>query len=160
MQGLSLLNTVFDNSKVHDEILFGYFGKHVNITDGEYVYMRSARHNEILNEYAMIPTRLASLFTKRELQMAQPYPESFEFAHRIPMLKIPVHTPDVPNGSHHMYDTHLQYGDLLFDLKSDPDENINIINDRLDIVERLKNDMKRLMEESEAPIEQYARMDL
>ena len=59
-----------------------------------------------------------------------------------------------------MYDTHLQYGDLLFDLKSDPDENINIINDRLDIVERLKNDMKRLMEESEAPIEQYARMDL
>ena len=160
MQGLSLLNTVFDNSKVHDGILFGYFGKHVNITDGEYVYMRSARHNEILNEYAMIPTRLASLFTKRELQMAQPYPESFEFAHRIPMLKIPVHTPDVPNGSHHMYDTHLQYGDLLFDLKSDPDENINIINDRLDIVERLKNDMKRLMEESEAPIEQYARMDL
>ena len=160
MQGLSLLNTVFDNSKVHDEILFGYFGKHVNITDGEYVYMRSARHNEILNEYAMIPTRLASLFTKRELQMAQPYPESFEFAHRIPMLKIPAHTPDVPNGSHHMYDTHLQYGDLLFDLKSDPEENINIINDRPDVVERLKNDMKKLMEESEAPIEQYARMDL
>ena len=108
----------------------------------------------------MIPTRLSSLFTKRELKMAKPYTESFEFAHRIPMLKIPAHTPDVPSGSHHMYDDHLRYGDLLFDLRSDPDENENIINEHPDVVERLKHDMKKLMEESEAPVEQYERMGL
>ena len=92
--------------------------------------------------------------------MAEPYPESFEFAHRILMLKIPAHTPDVPKGSHHMYDAHLQYGDLLFDLEADPDENINIIKERPDVLERMTVAMKKLMEESEAPREQYERMEL
>lgn len=160
MQGKSLLDTLENNSSVHNEIIFGYFGKHINIFDGRYVYMRAARDNKCLNEYMMIPTRLASLFTKRELKMAKCYPESFDFAYHIPMLKIPAHTPDVPNASHHQYDEHMKYGDLLFDLKEDPNEDHNIVNERPEIVERLSKEMVRLMKESEAPKEQYKRMGL
>ena len=35
-----------DEKSIHDYILFGYFGKHVNITDGRYVYMRAGRQRE------------------------------------------------------------------------------------------------------------------
>ena len=53
-----------------------------------------------------------------------------------------------------------KYQKDIYDVFCETEENINIINDRPDVVERLKNDMKKLMEESEAPIEQYERMDL
>ena len=160
MQGKSLLKTAYDDTKIHDAILFGYFGKHINITDGRYTYFRVARDNTKLYEYTLMPTRLASLFTKDELRMTEGLTREFSFCGHVPMLKIPAHTKDVPNGSHHQYNEHLKYGDMLFDCEADAHQEYNCIEEKKDVVERLTKMMVDLMEQSDVPSEQYTRMGL
>ena len=50
MQGRDLEKVITDDAMIHDAILFGYFGKHINVRDQRYVYMRAARDNTKLNE--------------------------------------------------------------------------------------------------------------
>lgn len=160
MQGRSLIPTYNIDEKVRDAALFGYFGKHINVTDGRYVYMRAARDNTKLYEYTLMPTRLAALFEKEELKMADTeLYRGFSYCGNVPMLKIPGNTKYVPKASHHDYDEHLKYGDLLFDLENDRAENNNIV-DNEDLVEMMTEKMVKLMKETEAPAEQYERMGL
>lgn len=160
MQGKSLLKTASDDTKVHDAILFGYFGKHINITDGRYTYFRAARDNSKLYEYTLMPTRLASMFTKDELRMTEGLTREFAYCGNVPMLKIPAHTKDVPNGSHHQYDEHLAFGDMLFDTTTDPHQVQNCILENPDVVADLTKKMTALMHQSDAPSEQFQRMGL
>ncbi len=159
MQGHSLIPVVKNDEKVHDYILYGYFGKHVNITDGRYMYFRCARDNSKLYEYTLMPTRLASLFKKEELRLTECLERDFRFSGNVPMLKIPANTEYVPNGTHHMYDVHLQYGDMLFDLENDPGQENNLIG-KSKIEEQMILNLVALMKESEAPVEQYERLGL
>ncbi len=158
MQGRSLLPVVADDRTVHDAILFGYFGKHINVRDGRYVYMRAARDNSLLYEYTLMPTRLAAFFTREELKSAgDRLYTGFDYCGNIPMLKIPGNTGNVPNASHHQYDVHLQYGDLLFDLEADRVQEHNLRDDG-ELTRRMVQTMIALMKESDAPQEQYQRM--
>ena len=61
------------------------------------------------------------------------------------------------NGSC-MYDDHLKYGDLLFDLQTDPREE-NPIQDPA-VESRMVEAMSRLLHSSEAPPELYERIDI
>lgn len=158
MQGKSLLPVAVKDQVIHDAILFGYFGKHINVRDERYVYMRAARDNGKLYEYTLMPTRLAAMFTREELQSAGEHLYTgFDYCGNIPMLRIPGNTRYVPNASHHQYDVHLQYGDLLFDLKEDRAQNHNLKDDA-DLTARMTAKMIALMKASEAPVEQYQRM--
>lgn len=158
MQGKSLLPVTVKDQVIHDAILFGYFGKHINVRDERYVYMRAARDNGKLYEYTLMPTRLAAMFTREELQSAGEHLYTgFDYCGNIPMLRIPGNTRYVPNASHHQYDVHLQYGDLLFDLKEDRAQNHNLKDDA-DLTARMTAKMIALMKASEAPVEQYQRM--
>ena len=159
MRGHSLIPVIESDEKIHDYILYGYFGKHVNITDGRYTYFRCARDNSKLYEYTLMPTRLASLFKKEELRLTEGLYRDFRFSGNVPMLKIPANTEYVPNGSHHMYDVHLQYGDMLFDLDSDPGQERNLAGDS-DVEDTMIRNLVSLMKENEAPAEQYERLDL
>ena len=159
MRGHSLIPVIESDEKIHDYILYGYFGKHVNITDGRYTYFRCARDNSKLYEYTLMPTRLASLFKKEELRLTEGLYRDFGFSGNVPMLKIPANTEYVPNGSHHMYDVHLQYGDMLFDLDSDPGQERNLAGDS-DIEDTMIRNLVSLMKENEAPAEQYERLGL
>lgn len=158
MQGKSLLPVVTDDRCIHEAILFGYFGKHINVRDQRYVYMRAARDNQALYEYTLMPTRLAAIFTRQELRSAgnQLY-TGFDYCGNIPMLRIPGNTAYVPDASHHQYDVHLRYGDLLFDLQTDREQLHNLREDEA-LTERMTQTMIRLMRQSEAPQEQYQRM--
>ncbi len=158
MQGKSLAPVYENDEKIRDAALFGYFGKHINVTDGRYVYMRAARDNSKLFEYTLMPSRLAWMFDKEELKdIDKELFDGFSYCGNIPMLKIPANTEYVPNMSHLMYDDHMKYGDLLFDLRSDKAQNVNIVDNK-DLVERMTEKMITLMQESEAPAEQYERM--
>lgn len=159
MRGHSLIPVIESDEKIHDYILYGYFGKHVNITDGRYTYFRCARDNSKLYEYTLMPTRLASLFKKEELRLTEGLYRDFGFSGNVPMLKIPANTEYVPNGSHHMYDVHLQYGDMLFDLDSDPGQERNLAGDS-DVEDTMIRNLVSLMKENEAPAEQYERLGL
>lgn len=158
MQGKSLIGVAENNKEIHDSVLFGYFGKHINVTDGKYVYMRAARDNKKLYEYTLMPTHLAKMFDKEELKLADKELYSdFKFAYNVPMLRILGNNKFVPDQSHHQYDYHMKFGDLLFDVENDYAEENNIVNNEK-IVKQMNKKLIKNMKWSEAPREQYERM--
>ena len=158
MQGRSLLPVLRQGAVGREYALFGGFGKHVNITDGDYVYMRSGREETLYN-YTIMPTHIFTPFSVEELKKAErELCDSFEFTKGVPLMKIPAETSTSPDNSSYWYDRHMKYGDLLFDLKEDPGQN-HPIKDKA-VEERMKEAMIRLMRESEAPEEQYKRLGL
>lgn len=64
MTGQPLRPAVERDEAIRDYALFGYFGGHINITDGDYVYMRCPREQNKahLYEYTLMPTRIDSPF--------------------------------------------------------------------------------------------------
>jgi arylsulfatase A-like enzyme len=160
MQGGDLRTIVEQNRNIHESLLFGYFGMHVNITDGRYVYMRSAvnQENQPLYQYTLMPMHISKLMSKEELKQADPtlYLQ-FMFTDNTPLLRIPV-DERYDKRRYFKYSDHIKYGNLLFDLKNDPNQT-NPITDK-DVEDRLLKMMKDLMQANDAPLEQYTRLGL
>ena len=157
----AMLPVVASGEKIHDYILFGYFGKHVNITDGRYVYMRSGRMKSEghLNNYTLLPLHMFEMFSLKELKEAdRTLSDAFSFTKGAPVMKIPATPESSPQNTCYMYDDHLKYGDLLFDLQTDPREE-NPIQDPA-VESRMVEAMSRLLHSSEAPPELYERIDI
>ena len=72
MLGADLEKAVAEDSEVRDAALFGHFGKHINVTDGRYVYMRAAQNedNAPLYNYTVMPSHLFTPFSVEELKLA------------------------------------------------------------------------------------------
>ena len=86
-------------------------------------------------------------FTAEEMRTAT-LSKPFSFTKGMPLLKI---------KSKDKYDVN-RYGTTLYDLKKDPGENCAIEDPETEM--RLLQEMKRLMEETDAPEEQYVRYGL
>lgn len=159
--GKSLLKAIREKEPIHNYILFGHFGKHVNITDGRYVYMRSGRKKGegLLYNYTLVPLHMFEPFSIEELSHAdRKLTDEFSFTKGVPLMKIPASKETSPHNSCYMYEDHMKYGDLLFDLEADPDQ-MRPIEDQA-VEKRLLEAMKRLLEENEAPLELYERMGI
>ncbi len=149
MMGKALADAVASDQPVREYALFGYHGNQLNITDGRYVYMRSAENPEVpVFDYTLMPTYMNQRMGKalEHAELAEP----FRFTKGMPVLKIPA----IP-GADAITKT---YGTQLFDLRQDPHQEKPIRD--LQVEERLAKALKRLLEENEAPSELYARMGL
>jgi arylsulfatase A-like enzyme len=149
MQGIPLRDTLATGAPVRDAALFGIHGGHLNITDGRYVYMRGPAFpdNEPLFEYTLMPTHMRSRFAVEELQnieLAEPY----TFTKGCRMMKIP------GRSRINAY----QFGTLLFDLENDPKQEVPIQDSAVE--ERLTHRLVELMQQNDAPLEQYTRLGL
>lgn len=148
MQGVSLKDTIATNSSVREAGLFGFHGYYVNVTDGEYVYMRAPVNREnTVYEYGMMPTHMDCMFSIDELKTAV-ITEEFSFTKGVSPIRYQVsgknnYTP----GSH-----------LLFNISTDPTQ-IKPINDSK-IEAKMISYMIELMKENDAPIEQFSRLGL
>ena len=151
MAGCSLLPVVSQDREIHDAVLFGIFGGHVNVTDGEWLYMRANRtpDNQPLAEYTLMPTHMREFFSREELNGAE-LVRLNQFSHQMPVLRIPCHTDQ--NSA--------LDGDFLFHLTEDPEQKQNLIDDRPQERARMIRLLKEKMIESEAPREQWIRMGL
>lgn len=161
MLGHSLTPVIFNDEKIHDYILFGYFGKHVNITDGRYVYMRSGRKagDGTLFNYTLVPLHMFEPFSLEELRGAsREMGNRFDFTKGAPVMKIPASGETSPGNSCYEYEAHMKYGDLLFDLENDPGQERPINN--VAVKDRMIQAMRRLLKENEAPDELYDRIEL
>ncbi len=158
MKGKSLLRVLGNNEKIHDYILFGYFGKHVNITDGRYVYMRSGRKAEgCLNNYTVVPLHMFHPFSVEELAKTQrELTDEFEFTKGVPVMKIPAKGSTSPDNTCYQFEEHMKYGDLLFDLEEDGEQRSPIKDAALE--QKMIEAMRQLMAENEAPEELYKRI--
>jgi arylsulfatase A-like enzyme len=150
MQGIPLGQTLATGSPIRDAALFGVFGGHVNCTDGRYVYMRAPVRpdNRPLHNYTLMPTHMRKLFSLdelRTLELAGP----FRFTKGAKVMKTA--------ASAFMADAH-SFGTLLFDLEKDPGQR-QPIQDR-NVEERMIRHTVRLMEENDAPPEQFERLGL
>ena len=149
MQGVPLRDTVAYDAAVRDASLFGAFGGHVNVTDGRYVYMRAPQPdaNEPLYEYTLMPTHIRSHFTVEELQTVRLH-EPFSFTKDCPVMQIegqPWGTPD-------------PFETLLYDVVSDPHQQHPLQDKQIE--EQMIRHLLRLLDATDAPAEQFARLGL
>ncbi|MGI5915786.1 MAG: sulfatase [Anaerolineae bacterium] len=153
MQGVPLRDTIATGAPAREAGLFGIFGGHVNVTDGRYVYMRgpTSAKNEPLYEYTLMPAHMRNLFSPEELrdaEMAAP----FSFTKGAPVMRIPAMQPE----NRDLVARELQT--MLFDLENDPDQEHPL--DDPEVEARMVAHLVRLMQESDAPEEQYLRLGL
>lgn len=146
MEGKSLLPIVKDDKNIHDYILFGVHGGHVNITDGQYVYMKSSKDetNEPYVECTLMPTNMRSFFKGDDLKNAE-FVEGDKFSNYIPYLKVKTKTFMKP----------YIFGDLLFDIKNGE----QLIEDK-NIENKMKEEMVKIMKYIEVPKEEFERLGL
>lgn len=149
MQGKVLKDTINNDNKIRSAALFGVHSGHVNVTDGNYTYMRGPANplNKPIFNYTLMPTHMRNFFSISELkEMA--LSEPFNFSKGCKMLKVPRNIVVFP----------YIFGSLLFDLKKDPTQENPIVD--LDIETRMIKVMVELMKENDAPIEQYNRLGI
>ena len=154
MQGRSLRKAIIDDSKVRDYAIFGFHGSFVNITDGHKLYMKasSSVSNQPLFEYTLMPTHQDKIFDVKELQDTELC--ALPFAKGCRVMKIPVKSR-LANAT---FCNSFQYGDLLFDLDKDPQQETPLDNPELEA--EMTNHLIKRMKECDAPAEQYERLGL
>ncbi|MBC2595916.1 sulfatase [Ruficoccus amylovorans] len=91
MTGQDLSACICDDTPVREHAIFGIFGGHVNITDGDYVYMRgpTSVDNQPLYEYTCTPARMRSRYPVEQLSQTESLAPRFDFDKNCPNLKIP-----------------------------------------------------------------------
>ncbi|MFU8925705.1 sulfatase [Acinetobacter puyangensis] len=152
MQGLVLSpQTDASGEEKREGALFGIHGGHVNVTNGEYVYMRSAisADNQPLEEYTLMPTHMRSRFSVAELRGWQQV-SPFKFTKSLSVMKIAV--------NHSFLNNSWRHGTLLFDLKNDPQQLQPIINQEIEF--KMLKLLANCMHASEAPKSQFLRLGM
>jgi arylsulfatase A-like enzyme len=149
MQGIALGETLASSAPTREAVLYGVHGGQINVTDGRYVYMRApaSPDNAPLFEYTLMPTHMNRMFAVDELkdvEMAQP----FSFTRGCPVMKIPARGSSAPHS----------FGTMLFDLQADPKQVHPIQNAAVE--QSMIAHMVRLMQQNDAPVEQYRRVGL
>lgn len=132
-------------------VLFGHHGAHVNVTDGRYVYMRSAAtfDNEPLQEFTLMPTHMRSRFAPRELVGWEQAPP-FSFTKGVPVMAL--------SARHAFAINSWEHGTLLWDLQEDPRQESPLVDDEIEL--RMLALLVDLLHESDAPASQYERLGL
>ena len=158
VQGHTLTERMRGDDPVRAASIYGVMGGHVNVTDGQYTYMRGPVNddNRPLYDYTLMPTHLKSLFHPSELQKWEKV-DGYSFMKGCQVMKIPTRTApqllskDSPMGR-------ARLSTLLFDVQNDPGQT-NPLTDE-DIEARMIELMLREMARNESPREQYQRLGL
>lgn len=156
MQGKPLKNTIEKDEPIRETALFGLFGGHVNCTDGRFVYMRGPAKdvNEPLYEYTLMPTRHGggrAFIDKSELETIE-LAEPFSFTKELKVMKMDANAINEVLQNRRQ----LEFGTMLFDLESDPNQERPIKNDKIE--QKMINSMIKMMQENDAPKEQFHRL--
>lgn len=170
MQGLSLLPTIRDGEKAHDNIILGSFGTFITVTDGKYKYVLAPNEeNWPLYQYVLMPTHMRAMYHPDEFEGME-LSEPFSFTKGVKLMKLPDRTnmgSSTPVAGRAGFSkqvvvphqkTPAEWQTRLYDLEADPHETTPIENE--EVVARLRMAMVKIMIENDAPIEQYTRMGL
>jgi arylsulfatase A-like enzyme len=151
MRGCSLTSVVANDTPVREAAIFGMHGAQVNVTDGRYVYMRApaTQDNQPLYNYTLIPTLMRGFLAREDLRRAE-LAAPFSFTQGCPTLRIPAHGSVRPDsGTQETW---------LWDVQSDPQQTQPLAD--TDIEQQMIGHLVRLMQETDAPPEQFARLGL
>lgn len=170
MRGRPLRETIRNDTPVRSACLFGMHGAQLNVTDGRYIYMLAPEPSKPVYEYTQMPTHMRSRFSLQEMRSAR-LREPFSFTKGTPVFKINaggydpnVHASgdrlaaDCPDGEKIRECYRQRDRTMLFDLLLDPKQAHPIIDATLE--KRMRDLMKELMWEEDAPAELYERFGL
>jgi arylsulfatase A-like enzyme len=140
---------LFNRDEAHaDAVMFGYFGKDINIFDGRHTYTRQPILNSTLYEYTAMPVRFFNPNVRIQLAKAE-CGDFLPHSYGVPVYKIP--TP----SSRHRDSTDQN---PIFDLRTDPGQLSMIRNEELE--KELEIKLIELMRRYQAPDCQWERMGL
>lgn len=135
-------------AKHHDAVLYGYFGKDVNLTDGRYTYCRQPLPGSTVHHHTAMP-RTFSDFLPRELLAGAKCGAFLEHCHGVPHYRI-----TRPSHRHHGAPDF----NPIYDVQKDPGQTQPIRNAALE--SQLAKKMKKLLKAADAPACQYRRLGL
>jgi hypothetical protein len=149
---------MLNDEPVRKAALYGVMGGQVNVTDGQYVYMRGnvTEDNSPLFEYTLMPTHMNGFFSVRELNKWEKF-EKFSFTKACPVMQIPSRTPRLLSSRNNPYGKG-RTATLLFDVQTDPGQTSPLVDVGLEV--RMIKLMLFEMAQNECPPEQYMRLGL
>ncbi len=142
---------------IRDSALYGWFGAHMQVTDGRCTYMRAARTPS--NEPLYIYTNRWSTAPWWRIPMPDQRMECGDYvahANGMPVCRMPVEPDDMRRL--HCEPELVTGEDFLFDISADPNERQNLAGTELQT--HYENLMRSAMQELQVPPEQYERMGL
>lgn len=154
--GKSLMPVLDRDQSLRDSVIFGYFGAAVNVTDGQHSYFHYpvAQAADHLYEYTLMPTRMTSRFSIKELLGATLHP-SFSFTKGTSVLKLDPKTSEAGDPVEVQGMQFMDTDSALFDLTADPMQS-NPIEDA-QLKAKLQNQIIKNMEALDAPPEAFLR---
>ncbi|MGB2319266.1 MAG: sulfatase [Candidatus Puniceispirillum sp.] len=156
VSGTSLLPVLENDQPLRESVIFGYFGAAVNVTDGNYSYFHYpvVQGADNLYEYTLMPTRMTSRFSIKELLGATLHP-SFSFTKGAQVLRL---NPKVSDAGDPIEVQGLPFADMtsaLYDLASDPGQSTPI--DAPDVIAKFQGYIIDNMIKMDAPPEAFER---
>lgn len=152
MLGKPLGGTLSTGEPVRESCIFGVHGIRIACTDGRYVYMHAPENQDIpAYNYTLMPTHMRSMYSPEELQTLE-LSEPFSFTKGCKLMRT------------HGYNLvgqkagPVEYGTMLFDLETDPNQEKPIEDSELKACFAKK--ITAHMQENDAPAELYERMGL
>lgn len=162
--GQSLLDLIEGRIPPRECILYGIFGKAINIFDGRYTYFRAPRNdNKPLYMYTAVPIDNKRYFDHKrvadisKIDMGKFFPWTEYPVYRIPAEQIQ-NKPGYALCFNHQRPWEMV--DYLFDLENDYAQDKNIVDEAPEVIERLERMMAKELVKVQAPADHLVRMDL
>jgi hypothetical protein len=146
--GRSLQPAMEGGAALHEGVLYGYFGKDVNLTDGRYTYCRQPTQGSTVYHHTAMPRGFSDFVSRRELAAAETglfLPST----HGIPHFRI------ARTSFRHADATE---GHPLHDLQDDPGQQQPLHDPELEA--RMEVLLRRELERCGAPACQFERLGL
>lgn len=163
LHGESLLPLISgEQEAVHDTVIYGVFGRQVNLCDGRYTYFRSAVRpdNQPLCLYTAMPTTIWHYWDQDHLTdissiQAGPFLSYTEY----PVFRIPNTITKFANASQDFAERYEVVGQsILFDLQHDPQQEHPLDDPALE--QQMCMKLAQAMKRHDSPEEQYIRLGL
>ena len=158
VQGKSLLGLLDQDRSDRTAAVFGYWGGGINVVDGRHTYFCYPRDmkNQDLYQYTLMPTHMTKMFSVEELRSAS-LVGPFDFTKGVPLLRIAHRSKaDTKTHSYHFPEKMEDTNTVLYDLETDPGQTTPI--DDPVVINRLNEELFRMMAENDAPKEAVDRM--
>lgn len=164
IQGVSLLPMLYEEDyKGRDAVIYGYFGKSVNITDGRYTYLQAAgtEENRPLYLYTAMPTLL-----RLQAGMDGIHPEDYkkiEMGRHLPytdypVFKIPADIVDMPTTLRFDRRGEDNARSALYDMEKDYEQQHPVKDTAL--LGHYRKLLRETMEQYDSPAEQFERLGI
>lgn len=131
----------------HDSVLFGYFAKDINWTDGRYTYCRQPLPDTVTHHHTAMPVNAAMDWGMPSFAQAQT-------GHFLAHSPMPVYRAAIPSAPHEDAPDY----NPIFDLQADPQQHSPIHDPALET--ELAGKLKAKLEQFNAPPCQYERCGL